>query len=156
VPFFLGESPLARGRGRGERLEPLPALPPADLVLVSPPVHVSTGEAYEALGLTGNDEPGASEPAVDAITSWDALAEVAGNDFEVVMRLLHPQITRALHALRAAGAGVALMSGSGSTCWGLFSDRSVAAAAAAELRQDLGWACVAVRTLREPPPVERG
>ncbi|MDH3207399.1 MAG: 4-(cytidine 5'-diphospho)-2-C-methyl-D-erythritol kinase, partial [Gemmatimonadota bacterium] len=55
VPFFLGDSPLARGRGRGEVLESLPALPVADLVLVSPPVHVATSVAYSALSASRGD-----------------------------------------------------------------------------------------------------
>ena len=58
VPFFLLGPGLARGRGIGDRLEPLPPRPPMRFHLVLPPLHVSTAEVYGALGpgLTENRE----------------------------------------------------------------------------------------------------
>jgi len=49
VPFFfLGGTAL--GLGRGTELYPLPEMPAEPLVLVAPAIHVSTAEAYGALG----------------------------------------------------------------------------------------------------------
>ena len=152
VPFFLGRSPLAAGRGRGEVLEAFAPLPVADLVLVSPPVHVSTGWAYAALDTArrARGSSGGPSPRGRPATWQDVVAE-AHNDFQDVVAAAHPEVARALAALGAAGAEVALMSGSGSTCFGLFPERSAAARAAAELTRELGWPCGAVRTLAAFP-----
>ena len=48
VPFFLSDTPAARARGRGEKLEPL-TLPTLHLVLVNPGIPVSAGDAYANL-----------------------------------------------------------------------------------------------------------
>jgi len=152
VPFFLGVSPMARGRGRGELLQALEPLPAADLVIVSPPVHVSTADAYLALKL-GPDVRGL--PGLEPPTpAWTDAAEVAVNDFQAVVAQAHPEVDRALGALRTAGARLTLMTGSGSSCFGLFEDRAGAEAAAARLAGETGWPCVAARTLETFPTVE--
>lgn len=155
VPFFLGESPLARGRGRGEVLESLPPLPAADLVCVSPPVHVSTAEAYAALSARRAGGTSTAEP-LGVLESWQGLEAVARNDFEGVMAEAHAEISRALDALRAAASSVVSMTGSGSTCFGLFGSPSDARLAAEDLTVELGWPCLAVRTLEALPGARRG
>ena len=152
VPFFLGDSPLARGRGRGELLESLPALPAAELVLVSPPVHVDTSQAYSALSADRGEVTSLLEDSAPlALGSWEDLGAVARNDFEPIVARDHREIGRALTALRRAGATVASMTGSGSSCFGFFPDASSAEAAAEGLAADLGWACRVVRTLDALP-----
>jgi len=154
VPFFLGVSPMARGRGRGELLQALEPLAVADLVIVSPPVHVSTAEAYRSLG-RGTGEAGGVGKHDLSMPVWADAPEVAVNDFQPVVTGGHPEVARALEALRAAGSRLALMSGSGSSCFGLFADRSGAEAAASRVSDRTGWPCVAVRTLEAFPEVER-
>ena len=78
VPFFLGESPIALGRGRGDVLTSLAPLAKAQVVLALPPVHVSTVEAYEALSEAGGV---ARELDFDAGLDWKHLAELSENDF---------------------------------------------------------------------------
>ena len=150
VPFFLGPTPLAWGRGRGERLEFLPALPVADLVVVSPPVHVSTAAAYAALATVRASR--VPEAAVaPSVRGWDDIARHAENDFQAVIVGQHPEVARALAALDSGGASFVLMSGSGSSVFGRFADAGAAGRAAAELSGQLGWPCRAVRTLAEMP-----
>jgi 4-diphosphocytidyl-2-C-methyl-D-erythritol kinase len=156
VPFFLGVSSLARGRGRGEILQALTPLPARPLVLVSPPVHVSTAEAYRALDESRNGKDPAPSTSSARPSSWAGLSAVAVNDFEPVMAAAHPEIALALVALRDAGASTALMTGSGSTCFGLFAGELAAERAAAELRDETTWPCVAVRTLESFPEVVSG
>jgi 4-diphosphocytidyl-2-C-methyl-D-erythritol kinase len=153
VPFFLGASPLAVGRGRGDRLVPLTALPEAHLVLVSPPVHVSTGWAYGALdeARRGRGGPSGGPVLGGRPSSWQDVVANAHNDFQEVVAATHPQISRALGALRAAGAVAALMSGSGSTSFGVFPDRVSAHGAEEAVAVELGWPCRLVRTLAELP-----
>jgi 4-diphosphocytidyl-2-C-methyl-D-erythritol kinase len=160
VPFFLCGSPLALARGRGEELTPLPPLPEAALVLALPPVHVSTAGAYRAL--SDHRDEGASgaggtglRPRPDAalrIPGWSTLESLAENDFEAVVVRAHPEIARSLEALRAEGARVALLSGSGGASFGLFPSPEEAEAAAARLEARLGWPFLAVRTLERAAP----
>ena len=148
VAFFLGSGPLTRGRGRGELLEPLPSLPQAHFVLVLPPVHVATGAAYGALAryrATHGDDARVTLAA--GTDTWDELGGAAVNDFELVVPGAHPSISASLEALRRAGACPALLSGSGSACFGLFPGADRAREAADTLMAALGWPAVAVRTL---------
>ena len=157
VPFFLGAGALAWGRGRGERLEPLPPLPEASVVIVMTPVHVATGSAYAALArrrLVGG-EPPCSGTFADAPASWAEVATAACNDFESVIPGAHPEIERALSALRGEGAAPALLCGSGGTCFGIFPEAGTAEAAAVALRARLGCRVEVTRTLPAlPEPVE--
>lgn len=156
VPFFLGGTTLALGRGRGEILLPLGPLPPAHLVLVLPPAHVATGPAYGALAHSRERQPPPAREAWDPASlagGWDALAGVAVNDFETVVPGRHPAVGASLQALREAGGAPVLLSGSGGACFGRFADGAQAAAAAGRVAGSLGWAALAVRTLvRWPGP----
>jgi 4-diphosphocytidyl-2-C-methyl-D-erythritol kinase len=159
VPFFLGESPLARGLGRGEILEPLPPLPPADLVLALPSVHVSTAGAYASLSRPALPAGAAVPLRHDASAgagagSWTEVLGALHNDFQPVVSERHAEVRRSLDALREAGALAASLSGSGGACFGFFADRAAAVAAADALTLEVGWRFVAVRTLtRWPEPV---
>jgi len=159
VPFFLGASTLARGTGRGERLEALPTLPETAVVLVFPPVHVATGAAYAALA--GARDRGGEAPCFDHVgdtpATWEEVAAAARNDFEEVVPGMAPEVARALAALRGSEASPALLSGSGSACFGIFADARAAEAAADSLRARTGFPVIATRTLsRFPEPTEEG
>jgi len=159
VPFFLGSSGLARGTGRGEHLEALPTLPEAAVVLVLPPVHVATRAAYAALAeaRAGGGEAPCFAHVADAPATWEEVAAAARNDFEEVVPAMHPDVGRALAALRATGASPALLSGSGSACFGIFADPPAAATAAEALRARTAFPAIATRTLsRFPEPVGEG
>ncbi|HEY0996278.1 MAG TPA: 4-(cytidine 5'-diphospho)-2-C-methyl-D-erythritol kinase [Gemmatimonadaceae bacterium] len=138
VPFLASRLTSAIGRGRGERLEPLPAPPARPLVLVIPPFAVNTGEAYGwvAAARAAGALPMHADPPLDAraLGRWDALARVAANDFEPVVATRHPEITAAVRALRDAGATIAMMSGSGSTVFGVFEGPPPALALPTEFR----------------------
>lgn len=156
VPFFLGDSPLALGRGRGEALAPLPPLPEASLVLALPPVHVATGEAYGTLAgwRASGRAPSAKGPRPDAdlrVTGWDAVAGLAHNDFEAMVAGSRPDIAASLARLREAGAAFALLSGSGGASCGIFGDRRLAEEAVAGLTARCGWPFLHVRTLTKLP-----
>jgi 4-diphosphocytidyl-2-C-methyl-D-erythritol kinase len=152
VPFFLGRSPLAAGRGRGEVLEPFQPLPEAHLVLVTPPVHVSTPWAYRALAEARRRHPASSgRSLLGQPRSWQDVAVDAYNDFQPLVAREHPEVARSLNALTDAGAELAMMSGSGAASFGLFSERVAAERAAESLTSELGWKCHAVRTLTRLP-----
>ncbi|MFQ5744897.1 MAG: 4-(cytidine 5'-diphospho)-2-C-methyl-D-erythritol kinase [Acidobacteriota bacterium] len=146
VPFFLIGG-TAMGTGRGDRLRPLPPLPRQWLVLVAPRQRVSTAVAYAAFdsatspavgtgaaaAVTPAPTPPPYRPALDA--SW------MGNDLTAVVGRVTPAVEEARHALLAAGAAMAQMSGSGAASFGAFPDRRGARRAAATLRAQGWWSC---------------
>lgn len=142
VPFFLFGG-TARGLGRGERIVPLPDLPPAGVVLVMPPFPVSTPAVFGRLGAPEWD--GRSGEEADA---WGAPDR---NDLEPAAEALFPALREVREALAAAGAGQARLSGSGSTVFGLFPDLATASEAARRL-EPLPPGC-AVRVV---PTLSRG
>lgn len=129
VPVCLFARP-ARMSGIGERIEPVAGMPDLPAVLVNPGVAVSTPEVFRGLERRDGGEmpaiPGFSGPA--ACIRWLA---VRRNDLQPPAVALAPAIGEVLDALSATGAGLARMSGSGATCFGLF-DTIGAARAAAE------------------------
>lgn len=117
---FFSQS--ARGEGRGDALEPLDEdLGGMPVLLVNPRRPLSTAAVFAGWG--GNDR--------GPLGDW----RDGRNDLQAAAIALVPEIGNVLDAL--AGAGVARMSGSGATCFGLFDseagrDRAAAQIAAAQ------------------------
>ncbi|MGQ9918216.1 MAG: 4-(cytidine 5'-diphospho)-2-C-methyl-D-erythritol kinase [Bryobacteraceae bacterium] len=125
VPFFLYGG-TALGLGRGEELYPLPDAPRYSVLIVAPPVHVSTAEAYRALG-----RPELTSPVdcrkLSGFQSFVWRAEYlsgAENDFESAVFRLHPELGRWKRKLERLGARAARLSGSGAALFGVFPDRA--------------------------------
>jgi 4-diphosphocytidyl-2-C-methyl-D-erythritol kinase len=133
VPFFLiGGTVL--GLGRGEELYPFPEPKASHGLLLTPAIHVSTPEAYHALGRT----PEPVSAAGYAAGSW-RIREGAGldqwrplcvNDFEEAVFRRHPELGRLRRRMERAGARIARMTGSGSAIFGLFGSKQQAIDAA--------------------------
>jgi 4-diphosphocytidyl-2-C-methyl-D-erythritol kinase len=132
-------------RGAGETLGPLLALPLLPAVLINPGVPVETRPVFARLGLQpGETVAGAAHPAIASgagATDLLAALEKGRNDLEDPACLQAPAIVGVLAVLRAArGCRLARMSGSGATCFALFSTpRAAATAARAIRRQHPGW-----------------
>ncbi|MCC6007752.1 MAG: 4-(cytidine 5'-diphospho)-2-C-methyl-D-erythritol kinase [Rhodobacteraceae bacterium] len=140
VPACLAGRP-ARMQGIGERLTPLPALPPLWLVLVNPRVEVPTGPVFSGLFRRDNAP---LPPLPDGWPGAEALADWLGrtrNDLESPARGIAPVIDEVLAALSACPGGLlARMSGSGATCFALFAREAAARDAAARIaRARPGW-----------------
>jgi 4-diphosphocytidyl-2-C-methyl-D-erythritol kinase len=101
--FAVGGTVL--GEGIGDRLTPLTDEPESAIVLVRPPFGVSTRDAY-----AWHDE---HAPGGRPDDEW-------GNDLERPVAVRHPEVRRIVERLRASGASLAAMSGSGSACFGVF------------------------------------
>ena len=149
VPFFLTGG-TALGKGTGTDIEPLEDAPKMHLVVVAPGVHVSTAEAYRALGAPALTKVG---PLVNLSVSRteadfpDSLCGVWSNDFEAVVVRLYPEIGRAREALEGAGASRVMLSGSGSSVFGVFESKGEAARARETLPAEGGWRVFACETL---------
>lgn len=132
VPFFLQDE-SAYAEGRGELLTPFTLSLPYWILLVNPGIHVPTPWAYrefsQLLG-TGRIVPRGTlfSRHPDAMHPLD---EVMVNDFEDVVFPAYPEVAALKRALVAAGAAYALMSGSGSSVFGLFTTQEAANAARA-------------------------
>lgn len=134
VPFFLGP-PAAYATGRGEVLSPLhgavgdePYHFPFVLVVVVPPVHVSTAEAYRTVRPRAEGRPNLRAVVVsNDLARWRAGLV---NDFEKPVFEAHPAISEVKMMLVEAGAGYASLSGSGSAVYGVFEEEEAAQAAA--------------------------
>ncbi|HXV75017.1 MAG TPA: hypothetical protein VD788_01770, partial [Candidatus Polarisedimenticolaceae bacterium] len=152
IPFFLTGG-TARGRGRGDRIEPLPPLAEQSLVLGLPPFGVPTADAFREvharLTLPGI---GVSLPRLSA-HKWPGEKDFsfAANDLELVVFPRYPELRRFRDALLSAGARVALLSGSGSTLFGVFDDGPAALDGAARLGRGFpAWNVVPTRTVDRP------
>lgn len=122
VPFLLSEQSLALGWGHGDRLIALPALPPAPVLLVSPPVAISTSEAYGWVDAAREHAGPRGALCLDlpAVARWSDVARMAGNDFESPVFAREPGIRAAFEAVARTGPLLCRMSGSGSTVFGIY------------------------------------
>ncbi|HET7549659.1 MAG TPA: 4-(cytidine 5'-diphospho)-2-C-methyl-D-erythritol kinase [Gemmatimonadaceae bacterium] len=175
VPYLTTAAPLALAWSRGERMLALPPLPEREVALILPAFTVSTAAAYSWLAASragGNAPPAGdvraeertgahpasrrSSPASPQLLSladlatWRSVASLATNDFEPVVSARHPDIATSLSSLRAAGATITLMSGSGSTVFGVFVAHPDA------LPIPAGARVLHTRTLTSVSPVEIG
>lgn len=138
VPFFFAGG-TAAGSGRGDLIRPLPDAPPRHLLIVTPPVRVSTADAYKSLNAPALTK---EEAAVNFYVSREAsdfsgsLRDSLVNDFEAAVFRRFPQIEGARDALLRAGAAHALLSGSGSSVFGIFDSEGQAERAAEGLRRE--------------------
>jgi 4-diphosphocytidyl-2-C-methyl-D-erythritol kinase len=122
VPFFLLGG-TAVGIGRGSELFPLPDTPARRGLLVAPPVHVNTAQAYRDLSPRLTTELQQNKIVSFQSITWDtASLASARNDFESVVFEQHRKLATLKKRLVRAGATVALMTGSGSALFGLFPD----------------------------------
>lgn len=144
VPFFLAGGPLALAWGHGERMLRLPPLPPAPVLLVIPPVRVSTPEAYRAIdqareagGRAGGGR-GAVALDLDSLSSWGNIGRLSGNDFESAMFGRLPELRAAFEALARTRPLVCRMSGSGSTMFAVYRNASDREGAALEVGSKYG------------------
>ncbi len=119
VPFFL-EGGLQHAQGVGEHLEPLELGFEGVFLLVIPPIHISTKQAFEALKipLTAPKAPITFGRLLDKAT----LVRFFENNFESVVFHMHPEIGTLKRELLKQGAFFASLSGSGSTVYGIFDD----------------------------------
>lgn len=120
VPFCVyGGTAIARGRG--EIIERLPTPSPLWVVLVKPPIAVSTADVYRNLDLEQVHQHPDTSRMVNALATGNTNAVMAelGNVLEAVTFKMHPEVDRLKQQLLKFGAPGALMSGSGPTVFAL-------------------------------------
>lgn len=140
VPFFLN-GPLGFVEGRGEKITPCKPSQSVPLLLVKPPVSVSTRTAYQ--GLDAVRESAEPTELTNRTMKADNIkflirsvehVDISGNsrfrnDLEPVVTVEHPVIGEIKNRMYSEGATLSLMSGSGSAVFAVFSSRRTAEAA---------------------------
>ena len=129
IPFCIqGGTCLAEGIG--EILTPISAMPDCDIVLVKPDFDVSTKYVYEhldALDYAKLDHPNTKKMAgLISEGNVNKIAANIGNILECVTVTGYPEISDIKKRLSVSGADGVLMSGSGPTVYGIFTDAAAA------------------------------
>jgi 4-diphosphocytidyl-2-C-methyl-D-erythritol kinase len=138
IPFcVLGGTALAEGIG--EDLSELPAPPKASILVVKPPINVSTKWVYEQLDAKTLDRHPNIDAMVEALHKGDlkGITDNMENVLETVTIAEYPIISDIKKMMVASGAINALMSGSGPSIFGIFRDEKQANAAAVYIDQTL-------------------
>ncbi len=120
VPFCVyGGTAIARGRG--ERIQPLEVAPCFWVILVKPPIAVSTADVYGALQWHDVHRHPDTQAMVQALECGDItqVSHQAVNVLEHVTLTMYPEVSRIKNQLEKLGAQVVLMSGSGPTVFAL-------------------------------------
>lgn len=129
-PFFLLNRP-AFAEGIGDILNPVEIdLSGRWLLIVKPPVHVSTKEAFAGIK---PKKPEFNLRFLPYLPLEDWRGKVV-NDFEESIFPQHPELAQVKEAIYGSGAVYASMSGSGSAIYGIFTDEAAARKAYSDFR----------------------
>lgn len=122
VPFFLTDHLIARCKGIGEQIEPINSDAPLLFVIVNPNICVSTGTIYARTDLQKKRKN--SDLFLKDFAAHDVnnIGNKLFNRMQPVVSGMYPVIDTILSDLKEAGSINAIMSGSGSTLFGLIKD----------------------------------
>ena len=149
VPFFFAGG-TAVATGTGTDVEEVSDFPRKYLIIITPNASVSTATAYAALNapsLTTFDAVSILSSSFTEPFSGDSSQWPLHNDFEGVIFEIEPEIRHAKLALLDAGARAALLAGSGSSVFGIFSDEAARNQALKNVRCEAGWRVFACHTV---------
>lgn len=156
VPFFLVPTGAAIVEGIGEVLTPV-KLPTLWFVLAKPDANMPTQEAFSLWDAKPVHVE--TDPAALATALWrkdvSTVRRLAVNAFEEIIAAKISAVTELKQRLMAAGAVTALMSGSGTTVFGLFFDKETAERALKVIKPVATW-CQLVRTIRQSVIIQSG
>ena len=148
VPVCLSAVPQ-RMRGIGDILDRVWPVPQCAIVLVNPAVGVPTGPVFQGLARKDNPPMGACDGFGDLaeLVAWLANQR---NDLQAPACAVAPAIADVLETLE--DALLARMSGSGSTCFGIYPDQLAADRAAQRIGQaHPDWWVVSTTTVGQAP-----
>jgi 4-diphosphocytidyl-2-C-methyl-D-erythritol kinase len=115
--------------GIGEVITPAPMLPQIYFVLVNPNIHLATQDVFRSY--QGNFS---NYKNFDVSDNFIEALKARSNDLEQAAGALCPEISTALESLlHQNGCALSRMTGSGSTCFGIFLNQEEARFAAKEI-----------------------
>lgn len=133
IPFFLHDSP-AIVEGKGEVIKPISCNIQAWILFIFPGIHINTGWAYSTIASYSDPNLVDFSQALHN-RMIDLHSSELINDFESSIFAEFPILKVLKSKLLHLGANISLMSGSGSTIYGIFTDEHVAIEAEKELSQ---------------------
>jgi 4-diphosphocytidyl-2-C-methyl-D-erythritol kinase len=137
VPFFLTDASTAYATGIGEKIKSIETHNKLWFLVIFPGFTVSTAWAYNSFNkynlLTKSTKNNIIKNySVDINTVKSSLY----NDFESVVNKRHPEIPKIKEQLLKTGAQGAMLSGSGSSVFGIFADKASAVNASLNFKTD--------------------
>ena len=134
VPFFIfGDSAFASGIG--DQLTAWKNPLKLNIVLINPFFPLSTKLVYESLNLRLTKEQiNYSIPRLSALSD---ITHEMHNDLETASLKMHPELTELKQLLLRHGALSAMMSGSGPTVFGIFTDENKAKKTAEAIKKEV-------------------
>ncbi|MDO5696102.1 MAG: 4-(cytidine 5'-diphospho)-2-C-methyl-D-erythritol kinase [Eubacteriales bacterium] len=118
----------ARATGIGTTLKDLPHIGGLPVLLVKPPVGVSTAETYRQFDAGFPDVRPDIETMMEKLKTGElnGLSRYAANVLEPVTMAHHPRIQEIKNVLQSSNPVLCLMSGSGPTVFALYGDQATA------------------------------
>ncbi len=149
VPFFFYGG-TALGTGRGTEIQPLANIAENFLLIVAPPISVSTAEAFGRLSMA--DLTNKSSKSILQICRYEAEGlnlrqSLLSNDFENSVFDIAPEIRKVKFKLIELKAEIALLSGSGASVFGVFRSRFDLQNAVESLKIKDDWRVFEVQTV---------
>lgn len=136
VPYCIMRGTVL-AEGIGEILTPLPAMPRCTVLVAKPPISVSTKLVYEKLDAHEIENHPDIDGVLEGLKRQDLkkIASSMGNVLERVTVEEYPVIEEIKEMMKKNGALNAMMSGSGPTVFGLYSDKRMAKEAAQKIKE---------------------
>ena len=121
VPFFLYDVPLALGRQRGNKIEPLCFDKTLWHVLVASEVQLYSSRIYQGINLELTRKSADAKIFISHLKSHnlDKIGQLLANDLEEVIFNFQPQLKSLKKRLKDLGSSGVMVSGSGPTVFGL-------------------------------------
>lgn len=135
VPYCIMQG-TALSEGIGEKLTPVSPMPECVLLLAKPPIDVSTKMVYENLHANELSRHPDIDGIIEALSHQDlqGITDRMENVLETVTVTRYPVISEIKNCMTEMGAMQSLMSGSGPTVFGIFTEKETAEKAAEEIR----------------------
>jgi 4-diphosphocytidyl-2-C-methyl-D-erythritol kinase len=146
VPYFLYGG-TALGTGRGTEIFPLEEKTEKFLLIVTPPVNVSTAEAFARLGvpdLTNETSKSNLQICRNEALTLDLRQSDLKNDFEQSVFQTAPEIKTVKETLLEAGAVKSLLCGSGASVFAIFDKEETRQTAQKAIEEKNNWRSFAV------------
>lgn len=142
VPFCIYDTP-AVVKGIGEDVRPIPVNMDAMILLVKPVKGVPTGKAFSMIDFSHCEHPD-YRMVEDALRlgDYDRFCKILGNTLEQPAFTIVPEIEEIKQQMMEFGFDTALMSGSGSTVFGITRDQELANQCAKEFEKHGHFVCL--------------
>ncbi len=145
IPFFLGGTSFAFGTGRGDVIKELKGQAKFWHILVTPPFEIYTKDVYSQIAhfaLTKNRGVDTMFTAFLDNNDISGIARNLRNDLQTIVLREFPVLKQTMDELVVSGAEGTLLSGSGSTVFGIFREKDVLSAyrrVCNVFREEEGW-----------------